>query len=322
MPRSVSGNYTLPLPPVVPNTVILSAWANTTLEDVAQALTNSLDRGGSGGMTAPFRLVDGNEGVPAFAFNAETGTGLWRNGPGVMAVSIQGDMVGFWSSNGYTGAFTGNMDGNFTMTGDIAFDGTTTFNGAATVDGLLTVNGDTTFNGQLNVDTLNCTDDAVFGSLFTVQGAATFNDPVLVNDFAEFTSGVTFDATITVLGIATFDTVIVSDLVRVGDTGIRPTQQLVGTGAFIIDGMTVDASGVGGRLVFLNGSDGSGVAFSAIYAVATRPSGGTGVAVDATGLIRSGSANPTFAFAGTGGGLVQLTIGGSAGLTLVTNFGI
>ena len=113
MPRSVSGNYTLPLPPVVPNTTIEADWANTTDDDIAQALTDSLDRYGRGGMAAPFRLVDGSETVPAFAFASETGTGLWRDGAGVLAVSVQGAKVGQWSALGYSGNFTG----------PIAFDG-------------------------------------------------------------------------------------------------------------------------------------------------------------------------------------------------------
>jgi hypothetical protein len=128
MPRSVSGNYTLPLPPVVPNTTIEAAWANTTDDDIAQALTDSLDRFGRGGMVAPFRLVDGAEAIPAWAFSAETGTGMYRESAGVMSVSIQGAKVGQWSAAGYTGLFSG------IITGDFTFDGTVTFDGPAVFD--------------------------------------------------------------------------------------------------------------------------------------------------------------------------------------------
>ena len=313
MPRDASGNYTLPAGnPVVSGTIIETAWANPTMSDIAVQLNNVLTRDGLLGPITPIKFTDGTVAAPGIAFNTEASTGFYHPAAGVLAVSVQGVEVGQWTTAGYEGALTGSID----------FTGSVEFTAPVIVTDTLTVNGDTTFNGQLNVDTINCTDDAIFDSLFTVNGAATFNDPVLINDFAEFTSSVTFDTNILVNGTATLDTAIVTDIVRVGDTGLRPTQQLVGSGAFIIDGMTVDASGVGGRLVFLNGSDSSGVAFSAIYAVATRPSGGTGAAVAATGLIRSGSASPTFAFSATGGGLVELTIGGSAALTLVTNFGI
>jgi hypothetical protein len=100
MPRNVSGTYTLPLPPVVANTVIQAAWANTTTDDIAQGITDSLDRQGRGGMIAPFRLVDGSIPSPALAFSAETGTGLSRPSAGVLAVSIMGVKVGQFSSTG------------------------------------------------------------------------------------------------------------------------------------------------------------------------------------------------------------------------------
>jgi hypothetical protein len=195
MPRSVSGTYTLPLPPVVPNTVILSAWANTTTEDIAQALTNSLDRGGSGGMVAPFRLVDGSETIPAFSFNAETGTGLWRNGDGVMAVSIQGEEVGHWSADGYTGAFTGSMEGDFTIAGDVTFEGVSLFEGAVAINGTFLINGDATFNGLLNVDTINCTDDAFFAGDSFFTGPVTF-DITTFTDQATFQSLALFQAVV------------------------------------------------------------------------------------------------------------------------------
>lgn len=44
MPRDINGNYTLPIGnPVVSLSTITSAWANSTLADIAQALTDSLD---------------------------------------------------------------------------------------------------------------------------------------------------------------------------------------------------------------------------------------------------------------------------------------
>lgn len=53
MPRDGSGVYHLPAGnPVVANTLIESAWANNTLDDIANALTGSLPRNGSAGMSA------------------------------------------------------------------------------------------------------------------------------------------------------------------------------------------------------------------------------------------------------------------------------
>jgi hypothetical protein len=121
MPRNVSGTYTLPLPPVVPNTVIQAAWGNTTTEDIAQGITDSLDRQGRGGMLAPFRLPDGGVLQPAWAFNAETGTGAYRESPGVLSFAIMGVKVGQFSAAG----FKANLVGPFTVTGAIDFIGAT-----------------------------------------------------------------------------------------------------------------------------------------------------------------------------------------------------
>lgn len=57
MPRNPSGVYSLPSGnPVMPGTLIESAWANITLADVAAALTASLPRDGSVGMLGPLIL--------------------------------------------------------------------------------------------------------------------------------------------------------------------------------------------------------------------------------------------------------------------------
>ena len=60
MPRDGSGVFTLAAGnPVVTNTVIASAWANTTLSDIAAQLNNVFTRDGLLGPTGPFKIVDG-----------------------------------------------------------------------------------------------------------------------------------------------------------------------------------------------------------------------------------------------------------------------
>lgn len=56
MPRDSQGLYTLPLPSVRPGDLIESTWANTTLDDVANALTGSLPRDGTAAMVGPLTL--------------------------------------------------------------------------------------------------------------------------------------------------------------------------------------------------------------------------------------------------------------------------
>lgn len=58
MPRNGSGQYTLPggINPVQPNTLIETGWANPTLTDIAQALTNSLAKDGQTAMTGALNM--------------------------------------------------------------------------------------------------------------------------------------------------------------------------------------------------------------------------------------------------------------------------
>ena len=64
MARDGNGTYSLPLADVQSGTVIASAWANTTMDDIAVALTDSLDRRGRGGMLASLRFTDGSYDDP------------------------------------------------------------------------------------------------------------------------------------------------------------------------------------------------------------------------------------------------------------------
>lgn len=89
MPRASNGTYTLPAGnPVVTLTTISSTWANTTLEDLADAMTDSLSRTGDGGMQAPLELDSGAVGAPGLSWSAETTSGLYRAGAGDFRYSI------------------------------------------------------------------------------------------------------------------------------------------------------------------------------------------------------------------------------------------
>lgn len=91
MPRNSSGTYSLPAGnPVVTATVISSTWANTTMTDLGNALTDSLSRSGDGGMTAPLGLDDGAIGAPGLMFTSESTSGLYRAGAGDFRWAIGG----------------------------------------------------------------------------------------------------------------------------------------------------------------------------------------------------------------------------------------
>lgn len=90
MSRDVSGNYSLPLPPVVTGTTIEAAWANSTLDDVKAGLTDSLSRTGNGGMQAPLKNVDGAAGTPAVTFGSEANSGIYRAAANDVRIAIAG----------------------------------------------------------------------------------------------------------------------------------------------------------------------------------------------------------------------------------------
>jgi len=92
MPRNSSGVYNLPatVNPVIGGTVIASTWANTTMDDIAVAITDSLDRHGRGSMVAPFRFTDGTSGAPGIAWAAEQNSGLYRSGAAETRMGIVG----------------------------------------------------------------------------------------------------------------------------------------------------------------------------------------------------------------------------------------
>ena len=58
MSRNGSGTYTLPAGnPVVTGTTISSVWANSTLTDIANALTNSVATDGQAPMSGPLNMA-------------------------------------------------------------------------------------------------------------------------------------------------------------------------------------------------------------------------------------------------------------------------
>ncbi len=167
MPRNASGVYTLPIGnPVVPGTTIQASWANTTMEDMANEITNSLSRTGAGGMLAPFRLADGSITTPGIAYLNETNTGLYRSGSGSVWMAVLGVNVAQFSSTGLlvpTGkAFT--AQGNATVGGTFGVTGATTLSSTLAVTGAITATG------------------GVLGNVTAASGTSTFNNVTINGD--------------------------------------------------------------------------------------------------------------------------------------------
>lgn len=164
MPRNSSGVYTLPGGnPVTPGDVIEAEWANTTLEDVANELTNSLSRTGAGGMLAPFRIADGNISAPGLSYLNETNTGLYRSGSGSTWMAVLGVNVAQFSTVGLTIASAKAL----TALGNASVGGTFGVTGATTLASTLAVTGAITATG------------GVLGNITAGSGTSTFNNVVI-----------------------------------------------------------------------------------------------------------------------------------------------
>lgn len=103
MPRNANGQYFLPDGnPVRPGEIIKAEWANSTLEDVAASMTNSLDRDGLGGMRQPLKNADGRASNPGMTFTNEPKTGFYRETTNVLAVAVNEEKIADFSPNGFT----------------------------------------------------------------------------------------------------------------------------------------------------------------------------------------------------------------------------
>lgn len=146
MSRDSSGNYQLPSGnPVTPGTTITASQFNATMNDLAAEMTGSLPRNGSASMTGPFRLADGSVTTPAFGFNSEASTGLFRPGSSMLAIVTGGsERARFAGGNLLVGTVS---DGGQRL----QVNGTSAFNGAMSLTGNLALTGDVNQTGTLNL---------------------------------------------------------------------------------------------------------------------------------------------------------------------------
>lgn len=97
--RISSGVYSLPAGnPVVTGTAVNSTVHNATMADIATEITNSLDRGGRGAMTAPLQHSSGTVSAPSITFSADPDTGLYRGAANDVRVTAGGVEVQKWLS--------------------------------------------------------------------------------------------------------------------------------------------------------------------------------------------------------------------------------
>ena len=97
MPRNSTGQYSLPAGnPVADSTVISSTWANPTMGDLANEITQSLDRNGRGGMLVAFKNVDGTKAAPGVTFTTEPSSGIYRAATNDIRMSVGNDDATRW----------------------------------------------------------------------------------------------------------------------------------------------------------------------------------------------------------------------------------
>lgn len=146
MARDSSGVYTLPLPPVEADEIISASWANTTLADIAQALTESVPVDGSAPITGQTKIADGSNAAPGLAFNAESSTGLRRPEANTISIVINGtERARIKNGNLILGSIVDGgerlqITGNSKFTGNVHATGTLTVEGASTT-GAITASG-------------------------------------------------------------------------------------------------------------------------------------------------------------------------------------
>ena len=178
MSRDVNGNYSLPAGnPVVAGTLVEDSWANTTMNDLASAMQDSLSRSGNGAMLASLRSFAGVIGAPGYSWSLEPTSGLYRAGAGDIRYSISAvdkykiladSMTFYLALNGKTGtdiasAATVNLTtatGNFVhITGTTTITAVTLGSGmwrSVVFDGILTLTHHATNNnlpGAANITT-------------------------------------------------------------------------------------------------------------------------------------------------------------------------
>ncbi len=148
MSRNASGTYTLPggVNPVVTGTTITINWANTTLNDLATEMTDSLDRSGKGAMLAQLKAIDGTGAAPGITFGSDLDSGLWRGVSGV-GMNVNTVAAQVWTDAAVSFQLP------VTCEDDLVVDGETTLVQAVVCEDTLEVQGQITASHTSGIDT-------------------------------------------------------------------------------------------------------------------------------------------------------------------------
>ena len=267
MARNGSGIFELPLPPVEPDTVISSTWANQTLDDLANAISESLPVSGERGMTGAFKLADGSASNPAFAFNSESATGLFRPSTNVIAFSVGGgERMRISGGNLLLGRTADDSTNILQVGGQAKFFSGVIVAGNLNVSTGATIGGDTTLGnvGFINGSgaTLNLTNRLdVFGDGITTNGIYVSGDQTITGTLGVgnvLALGVAAaDAEFTTLKANTFQVNGTSSLSNVNVSGNLTAT--TGTATLpILNSTTITATTVNGSTINQTSTTGTG----------------------------------------------------------------
>lgn len=134
MARDGSGKYIFPQGnPVIKDTIVSSTWANTTMKDLGDELTNSLPRDGQAPMLRPLRHSKGTYNEPSITFNDDVITGLYLKQSGTLALTATANDVLTLTSTSATvnvpltitqgGTQALNVGGNAYVNGNVQYNG-------------------------------------------------------------------------------------------------------------------------------------------------------------------------------------------------------
>jgi hypothetical protein len=177
MSRNGSGVYSLPAGnPVVTGTTISSSWANTTLSDIATALTGSIAADGQTAMTGNLQM--GNNKITGLAVATATGDALSYNQAATVTTLTTTGNVTIGGTLTLTGGLT--LNGNVTVgdasTDTLTVNATSTFAAGATFSSTFAANGGTTL-GDASGDALTINSSAV-----SIPNGLNFDSNTLVID--------------------------------------------------------------------------------------------------------------------------------------------
>jgi hypothetical protein len=200
MSRAAGGTYTLPTGnPVISGTDITVTWGNTTMNDVATEMTDSLSRSGKGGMLAPLTFTSGTPTVPGMSWVSDTNTGFYSIGADNMGMTAGGVKIVDYANGAYSFIDTSaaaTVGPIFSIFRDSASPADADFIGEIRFDGEDDGSVKTTYaaiSGQID-DVTDGTEDGTL--LVKTMTAGTLTTQLTISDSAStFAGDITLDAT-------------------------------------------------------------------------------------------------------------------------------